>query len=682
MKAGRSALPAPVCDISAISERELTRVWEQFVDTGDFGKVSPRAVIARSWERSRQQGINPHAERAPTVFTNAEIEAGLARADLGQAGRKMLDSLAHVVDGTRHVIVLADANGRILYSVGHRQIQEELEVINFCPGGSWLEQDAGPNGIGTPLAVGRPELVLGSEHYCRGWQPWVCYGAPVLDGNSQNKQPLGVVDITGPANKASQEAMVLAMSIAQSVGSALSVISYQRREQLRGLARDRYRRWPQTSVLVVDQHGAIVDANAHADRRFGPDYRHFFNQPVSKFLPDVWHAIEASLRFGREGDVTVNMQSEGGILQPVHCRIEPVGMPVNDTEECLGALLILEPQQNAALISPRAPVQKHAQTARFSFDSIVGNSEPVKQCLRFAEAAASDPAGNSVLLVGETGTGKELLAHSIHAASRRASGPFIAINCGALPGDLIESELFGYSTGAFTGACRQGLAGKFELAHNGTLFLDEIDSLAPDLQAKFLRVLDNKEITRLGSTQPLTVDVRIIAAATPDLHKALADGLFRLDLYHRLCVLEVAVPPLRERGGDVVVLAQYFIDQQCQFAGRKPLQMSAEVKTWLAMHAWPGNIRELRNLAIRWVLTVTGTTIDIADLPAAIQDNRKPEGAGSDGAENSSLRRATDTRIRQLLIETGGNVSEAARRLGVDRSTIYRRQRRWRSELS
>lgn len=662
-----SAVGRAVPRIPSVSQRKLTRAWEDFVSTGDFRKESPRAVIARSWQRSRELGLDPHAERAPTVLSSEEIEARLAREDLGRAARPVLDDLVDTVRGTRHVIVLADADGRILHSVGHRQIQNHLEQINFRPGGGWQETEVGPNGVGTPLALKRPEVILGSEHYCQGWQPWVCYGAPIINPINQERL-MGAVDITGPVSNISQEAMVLAVSIAQTIQSALSVGLYERREMLRGLARDKCGRWPDDGVLVVDINGDLVDANARATRLLGGDYSDIFNQPVSQFLPGVWHSIEQSLSDACEGDLRLDLRMRSGLLQTVNCRIEPVSLG----HECIGALLIVGNGNAGADWQQTA--RNLPATTRYSFDNILGDSAAIQKTLKLANAAARDPLENGVLLVGETGTGKELLAHAIHAESGRSKGPFIAINCGALPRDLIESELFGYIGGAFTGARRQGQAGKFELAHNGTLFLDEIDSLDPDLQAKFLRVLDNKEITRLGSSQPVSVNVRIIAAASPELYRALDSGRFRLDLYHRLCVLEVNVPALRERGGDVVQLAESFLAHESLAAGCKPPVLSDAARAFLSGHDWPGNIRELRNLCIRWLLTATDGVISEADLP----ERRDRSSHGEQPAmPQPALRSVEDDLIRRTLAQTSGNVSEAARRLGIDRSTIYRRRQSW-----
>jgi transcriptional regulator of acetoin/glycerol metabolism len=659
--AGQQKVPTiPEVSLSAIS-----RVWEHFVGTGEFGPHTPRAIIARSWEKSRKLGIDPYAARACTVLSAEEIEQRLRRDDLGRAGRPVLDQLAQTVEDTKHVIVLADAQGRILYSVGHRQIHHALDRINFRPGGDWAEDSVGPNGVGTPLALGCPEVVIGTEHYCRNWQPWVCYGAPITAPYG-GTAPLGIIDITGPVQRVNQEAMALAVSIAQLIRSSLLVLHYQRRERLRALSRKRCNRWSGDALILLDEHGFIMDANERARALIGGDYPQLLDVQITTYLPDVWRAIERSLNDRNSGDVDVRLQGKAG-AQQLRCRIEPVA----DDGACIGALLVLAAQPAQARPESARSSELRKQTSHYHFENILGRSPALREALRLAEAAAGNASEYGVLLIGETGTGKELIAHAIHTARRRACGPFIAINCGALPKDLIESELFGYAPGAFSGARREGLTGKFELAHNGTLFLDEIDSLSLDLQAKFLRVLDNKEVMPLGATHAIKLDVRIIAAASPELIGAVTEGRFRADLYHRLSVIEIPVPPLRIRGDDVLLLAEEFLERECWAAGRARLRLSTEVAGRLKVYHWPGNIRELRNLCVRWVLTVRGAEIGLSDLPPALRHAQAATPATAKG-----LRGVWDDLIRRTLNETGGNVSKAAAILGIDRSTIYRRMRR------
>jgi transcriptional regulator with PAS, ATPase and Fis domain len=338
----------------------------------------------------------------------------------------------------------------------------------------------------------------------------------------------------------------------------------------------------------------------------------------------------------------------------------------------IGSVLILS--ELSPIAKSLASVRPAKRVARYTFNDIQGEDPAMRSALNLALAAARDPRENPVLLLGETGTGKELVVHAIHSPSTRASHPFVVMNCGALPHDLIESELFGYAPGAFTGARREGQMGKFEAAHKGTLFLDEVDSLSLDLQAKFLRVLENGELMRLGSTNPVYVDVRLIAAGSPELPRKVEKGEFRLDLYHRLSVIEINPPPLRARGMDVLRLAAAFLNEASWEAGREVLRLSEATARCLMAYRWPGNIRELRNLCARWVLAVEEAEILPEHLPPYVltaTDNPPPSSEVA-----TDLRGLQYDLIRRTLEQTGGNVAEAARRLGVDRTTLYRYKKR------
>jgi transcriptional regulator with PAS, ATPase and Fis domain len=313
---------------------------------------------------------------------------------------------------------------------------------------------------------------------------------------------------------------------------------------------------------------------------------------------------------------------------------------------------------------------------RYGFGDIIGNAPALREALSLARAAARGPHPKPILIVGESGTGKELVAHAIHAESGRANGPFVAVNCGALPRELIESELFGYATGAFTGARREGQAGKFESAHRGTIFLDEVDSVPFELQGKFLRVLEGGEVVRLGSATPVSVEVRVVAASSVDLRRRVEEGSFRLDLFHRLGVVEIDLPPLRERLEDILVLAKAFLTQEASECGRHPLTLLPEVAACLEAYHWPGNVRELRNLCARWAVTVERREVRLEDVPRHVRETveRRPD---TTRAGRGGLRQSEDAIIKQALLESGGRVGEAARRLDVARTTIYRRLKRW-----
>jgi transcriptional regulator with PAS, ATPase and Fis domain len=343
-----------------------------------------------------------------------------------------------------------------------------------------------------------------------------------------------------------------------------------------------------------------------------------------------------------------------------------------------------------------SPVRTPSRTAAdIQLLPIVGASARMQRLLKLVARVA--PTDSTVLILGESGTGKELVARSLHVLSKRSQGPFVPVNIGALPESLVESELFGYARGAFTGAAtdRKGLV---EAAHGGTLFLDEIGDMPLGTQVKLLRTLENNEVRRLGETTPRLVDVRVIAATHRDLQALVADGRFRDDLYYRLNVVQIELPPLRERPEDIGLLASYFLERAARRTGRKALRFAPEAMGLLARYAWPGNVRELENAIEHAVAVADHDVLAPLDLPASVRTPRLlarragpgGEGAGQDGGsrdprgraaardpESLSLDDVTREHVLRVLARHDDNATAAARQLGVSRTTLWRMLKRW-----
>ncbi len=312
-----------------------------------------------------------------------------------------------------------------------------------------------------------------------------------------------------------------------------------------------------------------------------------------------------------------------------------------------------------------------------AFD-MVGESHAMREIYAFIAKVA--PRDSTVLIRGETGTGKELLARAIHQASERAALPFIPINCAAMPETLIESELFGYEKGAFTGATT-AKKGKLEAAEGGTVFLDEIAELAPALQAKLLRLLENGEIQRLGSARPLHVNVRLIAATNKELEEAVREGSFRPDLYYRLNVVSVRLPPLRDRREDIPLLARRFLAKHSERCRRRMAGISSEALSYLQSYDWPGNVRELDNAIERAVVLGAADTVLPEDLPEAILERDSPP-AGTSAGYHAAVREAKKKIILGALEQAGGNYTHAAKLLGLNPTYLHRLTRNFNIKLS
>jgi two-component system, NtrC family, response regulator AtoC len=306
----------------------------------------------------------------------------------------------------------------------------------------------------------------------------------------------------------------------------------------------------------------------------------------------------------------------------------------------------------------------------YRFRDLVSKSPAMQAVFELARTAARSQS--TILVLGESGTGKELLARAIHVESPRAEGPFVAVSCAALTETLLESELFGYEKGAFTGAASQR-RGKFELAQGGTLFLDEIGDIAAKLQLDLLRVLEERRFYRVGGTDSVQVDVRIIAATNRDLKKAVDAGSFREDLFYRLNVIPIRLPPLRERREDIPVLVDHFLERLGVEMNRQIDAVSTEGMSLLMAHDWPGNVRELRNVLERGIVVATSSVVQAADLGLSPSG---PRGTGESGGL-VSLEEIERRHIAGVLQETGGNISHAARVLGIDRATLYNKMRKF-----
>jgi two-component system, NtrC family, response regulator AtoC len=308
---------------------------------------------------------------------------------------------------------------------------------------------------------------------------------------------------------------------------------------------------------------------------------------------------------------------------------------------------------------------------RFSFGNIVGHSEPMREVLALVERVASSSA--SVLITGESGTGKELVARALHYNSPRAEQPFVPVNLAALPENLIESELFGHKKGAFTDA-RTDRIGLFAEADNGTIFLDEIGELAAGLQAKLLRVLQEQEVRPIGGTGTQRVDVRVVAATNRELEEMLGDGSFREDLYYRLNVIQIDIPPLRSRPDDILPLAEHFLrDARARLDPPRDITLSPEAQRTLLSYRWPGNVRELQNLIERGTALCRGTSIDLEDLPNYVRERRDTNSVSTAAARKLTLAELEREYIERVLEDESGNKTRAAQRLGLDRKTLYRK---------
>jgi len=442
-------------------------------------------------------------------------------------------------------------------------------------------------------------------------------------------------------------------------------------EALRTLLDNRYE-----GLIVVDRDGHVVYMNRENERFLGLPRGGAKGRPITELIPTS--RLQVVCQTGR---------AEVGHLQEIQGKTKVVArIPIQKDGRVIGAMgsimfrdlsevskltrmvRMLEDRVAAYEKKLRAMPQQN----RYTFEHILGTGQRLVEAVELArKVALSD---TDVLLIGETGTGKELFAHAIHNTSPRAEGPFVRLNCAAIPRELAESELFGYEPGSFSGADRKGRVGKFEQAHGGTIFLDEIGSLPLDMQAKLLRVLQEKEVERVGATMIRYVDFRLIAASNVDLKELTEQGKFRLDLYFRLNKMFVRVPPLREHPEDIPLYVRNFLDTRFDYAGA--VEVASEAMDALRCYRWPGNVRELLNVVERVAWNAKGPRIRVEDLPPGLlTDLATDEPAAT--LLSAAVAEAEKRVIRRVLAMTGNNKSRACKVLGIHRTTLYEKLARY-----
>lgn len=487
---------------------------------------------------------------------------------------------------------------------------------------------------------------------------WTCAAAPILDGSGRVR---GVVDVSGVKETFHGHTLGLVMAAARQIETDFSRRDDVLNSRLLAAAMTSFARYGSDCLLLADHRGRILrvagDLAAMRARYHLPDRL------------DIGSVL-ASLELPQDGEGrSVNLPNW---LRPEWLHV------IADGQTRLGTLIVIPVSAGRGAPATVVPAQPAPVDSVNAFADIIGESEILKVAKSRARRIA--PLDLPVLLLGETGAGKELFARALHKASKRAKGPFVAVNCGALTRELLASELFGYVEGAFTGARRGGHPGKFEQADGGTLFLDEIGEMPIDMQPYLLRAIQDGVIVRVGDTRERRVSVRLVAATNRDIPKAIAAGRFREDLYHRLGVVTLNLPALRDRPGDIDSIADHLSRRLADKYGCAPKQIDPVVRTALRAYRWPGNIRELQNVIEVMFALCEGDTIDATLLPPTLTREMPaaPLSAPVAEAAPASCGRLDDVQRQAILAAVAnarGNMSLAARTLGISRgisrSTLY-----------
>ncbi len=614
--------------------------------------------IRLSLERSKDLGIEPE-RRMPDQLRLDEEGLTLRKKE----NQNLLDILIPQFKEFRallapkeYFITAVDRDGYILHVDSSPAMEKLSFECNCAPGFRWTEEDVGTSAISLALKLETPIQLTGSEHHCRQVHDQTSSSAPIF---GKDKELIGVIAVAGPSIESHPHTLFMVTTAARAAEQQLRVIRRNKELSLNMHFMDQAMTAVRSGLMIVDRHMRIWRVNRKAKAILGR------NDLEGRAL-SVIKGLDINLE-------KVAVDPHGWINREYRLQHASGGLPLigsvqlvsSSRGERLGAMFTFDRMDDVFQMADTIAGTR----AMFTFDSLTGGSAPFSKAVNLARRAAE--TDTNVLLLGETGTGKELFAQAIHNQSSRAGQPFIPINCGAIPANLLESELFGYESGAFTGASKGGKPGKFELAGSGTVLLDEIGDMPHNMQVKLLRVLQNREVYRIGADKPIPIRTHIIAATHVDLRKAIVDGIFREDLYYRLNVFPIEIPTLKNRGReDILALARFFLAEHAS----SRIELTDAAQEALCSYSWPGNVRELENCIQRALQLCEGDLLDAAhlNLPSMQTDTVN----GVPGTLEAITRKA----IFDTLERAGQNMAETAKILGISRATLYRKMARYRSD--
>lgn len=638
------------------TQDELKTILKKFVQGEKTSDHKPRQVILDSWTRCRRKKVDHRQKKPPLILKGQDLEQYKAQySEMLTVCGPIMEEIYGFLKGGGFVVALFDKMGILLKVIGDSEVIEFAATGNFIEGASWSEDIAGTNAVGTSFILNQPLQVFGREHYCVRSANWTCSAAPIhdLDGKI-----IGALDITGPYDKVHSHTLGMVVTAVSDIETQLRLNKILHSLELS----DNYKNTIIDSIsgglLVVDDTGSITHINDAGASSIGYKKEDIIGKSLWQFFPakknrnfyDLLKKKETVTDY--ELSIFSNKKSRSCIY---------TSRPIRMDEKSIGNVLLFNEIKRAKRLALRIS----GRESRFCFQDLIGQNPKFLEIVEIAKKSAGSQS--NILILGESGTGKDVLAQAIHNASRQQGGPFVAINCSSIPRELIASELFGYTDGAFTGASRGGRPGKFELADGGTLFLDEIGEMPFELQTSLLRVLETKAISRLGDNRLSPIDVRIIAATNKDLYAEVLNKYFRRDLFYRLNVVTIHMIPLRERKDDIPLLVDHFLAHLSNTLGKHYVQkVDSKVTSIFTNYHWPGNVRELQNVLERALNVCTEPVVSVECLPQEFRNiNATKLGKPMDYFEREL--------IRKLLGKNNRNISRAAREIGISRTTLYRK---------
>ncbi len=640
--------------VSVSAKQDLMTASERLNRALQTGHLSQ--VAANSWRRCLQLNVDP--SRHVRVDMGArELQKRIeAHQDLVTVATPTMENIYNFVNDSGFQVVLSDNHGYLLKVLGERKAPCPSTLARLFPGANWNESLRGTNAIGTCLVEQKPLKIHAAEHFFEENHTLTCSAAPIF---SPEGELIAVLNLSGDHRYANDLTLGMVVAGANAIENQLQLHRVNTKLYASYKYSDTIIQSMSEGLVIVDPAGEITKINQVGARILGVSALDAIGSHISELFGEEAPVLDL-LRTGiayENKEVTL----DGG-QRTFYCSATLLR---DDYGRMIGAVSVLRPRH----ANKRQRLAAVTQQARYCFDDMIGNSEAMQKTRRMAQRASRSLS--TVLIQGESGTGKELIAQGIHNAGSRYDQPFVAVNCAAITETLLESELFGYEEGSFTGAKKGGQPGKVEMANGGTLFLDEIGDMPLQMQVKLLRMLQERRICRVGSSEEIGIDVRIIAATHQNLKHAVQEGLFRKDLYYRLNVLPITIPPLRERMADLPALARFLVEKLSERFGTGPMAVSSPFLRACQAYDWPGNIRELENVierAMNMVDDEEALTVEMLDLDPV---ELAPERAVTDQVR--PLKEVEMDMVVRALEMSRGNIVHASSLLGISRNTIYRK---------
>lgn len=624
--------------------------------------------VRQGWVESIELGVKREQPPKSKILDKEGVKKLLKeKKTLIDVAKPLMRELYAIVNNSGFSVTLTDENACLLDFVGDKDIIENsVNKENFVLGSYWTPDCLGNTAIYTSIKYLKPIQLVGDEHYLYNYGDWTCSSSPII----VNGKLVGAISMKGYSRYTHLHTLGMVVAATKSIEGQLVIIEKNIKINNNLRYQQAVSEFIDSGFIAIDNEGVVTFLNNAGAQILNLNAEDTIGMPV------------ASL-FGKESDILTVLSTRKGYenkefkkydkKSKITLHLVKTANPILDENNNI--IGVIEKFSKIKTINNmiRDFVGNYG---KFTFDDIITEDPGMLKAIKLAKIAANSES--KVIVYGESGTGKELFVQSIHNASNRIKESFIALNCSAIPNELIESELFGYESGSFTGASKEGHLGKFEMANGGTLFLDEIGDMPLHMQVKMLRCIQSNQISRIGSSDVIDLDVRIICATNKNLMDECKKGNFREDLYYRLNVLSIVIPPLRERPGDIRLLILHFIKKLNLKLGKNVKGVSDSAIKLMERYDWPGNVRELENIMERAVNICEGDIIHVDDLSENITNYKYKSINGlkekADEASTNHMSPVEEAEYKMLyeaLVSGHGNISRVAKTLGVSRNTIY-----------